>query len=61
MGELMDNQKGYQIKFFLFSFHPWNFKSSFNVKPKVNKFNNNALQCTLDEVVIIEYAQMTIE
>lgn len=37
------------------------FNTSFDIKPKINRFNNNVPQCTVDDAVIIEYAQMSIE
>ena len=62
VGKLPDNQKGYRTKFvFLYNFQPWKFKTSFDIKPKVNKFKNNVPQCTVDEAVIIEYTLMAIE
>lgn len=62
IGELSDNQKGFRTMFaFLYSSQPWSFKTSFDIKPNVNKFNNNVPQYAVDDAVIIKYALMSIE
>lgn len=58
VGELLDNQKGYKTKLFFIILR---FQNLFDIKPKISKFNNNILQCIMDEAVILCYTQISIE
>ena len=59
---LPDNQKGYRTKFsYLYNSKGWNVKTSFHIKPNLTGFNNGVSQCTLTDVVLIEYAKMDVQ
>ena len=62
VGEFPDSQKGLKTKFgFLDHTHGWNFKTSFDIDPKLEEFNNSVPICNHEEAIIINYAKMRVE
>ena len=39
----------------------WNFKTTFDIDPKLEKFNNSVPICNQREAIIVRYAKMIVE
>lgn len=57
-----DSNKHFSTRFgYLYSTQGWNLKTSLDIDPKLEDFNNHVPMCNQEESIIVRYARMTVE